>query len=254
MRLKDKVAIVTGSARGIGRAIALAFAREGAIVVVADRIPGHETVQMIRELGRPSLYVEVDVSNAGSVEHLVSRAIEEFGKIDVLVNNAGLFIYARVEDMTEEQWDLTFDVNMKGVFLCCRSVAREMIGRKIPGKIVNVSSIAGLAGYVGYSAYCASKRGVLAFTEALAKELGPSGINVNAVCPGDTETDMLVDEIRQTAKHRSVSEDVVRQEKLRSCPMGRFATPSDIANAVVFLVSDESRHVSGEFVKVNGGK
>jgi NAD(P)-dependent dehydrogenase (short-subunit alcohol dehydrogenase family) len=254
MRLKDKVAIVTGAGRGIGRAIALALAKEGASIVVADKEPGHETVKMIRELGRSGLYVEVDVRDAASVEHMVSQTVKEFGKIDALVNNAGLFFFARVEDMTEEQWDLTFDVNLKGMFLCCKAVAREMVSRKIPGKIVNVSSSAGLAGHVGYSAYCASKRGALAFTESLAKELGPSGVNVNAICPGDTETDMLTDEIKKVAEQKAVSEDRVKQEKLQNIPLGRFATPNDIANVVVFLVSEESRHVSGEFIKITGGK
>ncbi|MGB9022823.1 MAG: SDR family NAD(P)-dependent oxidoreductase [Candidatus Bathyarchaeia archaeon] len=254
MRLKDKAAIVTGASRGIGRVIALALAKEGASVVVADREPGHETVKMIQELGRSGLYVQVDVRDAASVQNLISRTIEEFGKVDVLVNNAGVFIFARVEDMTEEQWDLIFDVNIKGMFLCCKAVAREMIARKVPGKIVNVSSSAGLAGHVGYSAYCSSKRAVLAFTESLAKELGPCGINVNAICPGDTETDMLADEVRKVAKQKSISEDRVRQDKLQNIPLGRFATPDDIANVVVFLVSNESRHVSGEFIKITGGK
>ena len=254
MRLKDRVAIVTGASRGIGRAIALALAREGASVVVADKEPGDETVKMIQELGRPALYAEVDVRDAASVEQLVSRTNSKFGKIDVLVNNAGVFIFARVEDMTEEQWDLTFDVNMKGMFLCCKAVAREMISRKVSGKIVNVSSSAGLAGHVGYSAYCSSKRAVLAFTESLAKELGPYGINVNAICPGDTETDMLADEVRKVAKQKSISEDRVRQDKLQNIPLGGFATPDDIANVVVFLVSNESRHVSGEFIRITGGK
>lgn len=254
MRLKDRAAIVTGAGRGIGRAIALALAREGASVVVADKEPGHETVKMIQELGRPALYVEVDVRNTVSVDQLVSRTISEFGKVDILVNNAGVFFLAKVEDMTEEQWDLTFDVNIKGMFLCCKAAAREMISRKTSGKIVNVSSSAALTGHVGYSAYCSSKRAVLAFTESLAKELGPHGINVNAICPGDTETEMLADEIKKVAKQKSMPEERVRQDKLQNIPLGRFATPDDIANVVVFLVSDESRHVSGEFIRITGGK
>jgi meso-butanediol dehydrogenase/(S,S)-butanediol dehydrogenase/diacetyl reductase len=254
MRLEDKVALVTGSAGGIGRAIALSLAKEGASVVVADKEPGHETLNMIRALGRPAFYVAVDVRDARSVEQLVSRAIQEYGKIDVLVNNAGVFIYATVVDMTEEQWNLTFDVNTKGFFLCCKAVAREMIARKIAGKIINVSSSAALTGHVGYSAYCSSKRAVLAFSESLAKELGPFGINVNAICPGDTDTDMLADEIRKLAIQKAVSQDQVRKEKLVNIPLGRFATPEDIANVVIFLASDESRHVSGEFIKITGGK
>jgi meso-butanediol dehydrogenase / (S,S)-butanediol dehydrogenase / diacetyl reductase len=254
MRLKGKAVIVTGSARGIGRAVALSLAKEGASVVVADKEPGHETVRMIHALGKPAFYVAVDVRDARSVEELVSRAIQEYGKIDVLVNNAGVFIHATVVDMTEEQWNLTFDVNTKGIFLSCQAVAREMITRKIAGKIINVSSSAALTGHVGYSAYCSSKRAVLAFSECLAKELGPSGINVNAICPGDTETDMLEDEIRKIAMQKAIPEDQARQEKLANIPLGRFATPEDIANIVVFLASDESRHVSGEFIKITGGK
>ena len=254
MRLEDKVAIVTGSARGIGRAIALSLANEGASVVVADKEPGHETASMIRALGKPAFYIAVDVRDGRSVEQLVSRTIQEFGKIDVLVNNAGVFIFATVVDMTEEQWNLTFDVNIKGIFLCCKAVAREMIARKIAGKIVNVSSSAALAGHVGYSAYCSSKRAVLAFSESLAKELGPFGINVNAICPGDTETDMLTDEVKKIAAQKDISQDRARQGKLENIPLGRFATPEDIANVVVFLASDEARHVSGEFIKITGGK
>jgi meso-butanediol dehydrogenase/(S,S)-butanediol dehydrogenase/diacetyl reductase len=254
MRLKGKAVIVTGSARGIGRAVALSLAKEGASVVVADKEPGHETVRMIHALGKPAFYVAVDVRDARSVEELVSRAIQEYGKIDVLVNNAGVFIHATVVDMTEEQWNLTFDVNTKGIFLSCQAVAREMITRKIAGKIINVSSSAALTGHVGYSAYCSSKRAVLAFSECLAKELGPFGINVNAICPGDTETDMLEDEIRNIAMQKAIPEDQARQEKLANIPLGRFATPEDIANIVVFLASDESRHVSGEFIKITGGK
>ncbi len=254
MRLKGKAVIVTGSARGIGRAVALSLAKEGASVVVADKEPGHETVRMIHALGKPAFYVAVDVRDARSVEELVSRAIQEYGKIDVLVNNAGVFIHATVVDMTEEQWNLTFDVNTKGIFLSCQAVAREMITRKIAGKIINVSSSAALTGHVGYSAYCSSKRAVLAFSECLAKELGPFGINVNAICPGDTETDMLEDEIRNIAIQKAIPEDQARQEKLANIPLGRFATPEDIANIVVFLASDESRHVSGEFIKITGGK
>jgi meso-butanediol dehydrogenase/(S,S)-butanediol dehydrogenase/diacetyl reductase len=254
MRLKGKAVIVTGSARGIGRAVALSLAKEGASVIVADKEPGHETVRMIHALGKPAFYVAVDVRVARSVEELVSRAIQEYGKIDVLVNNAGVFIHATVVDMTEEQWNLTFDVNTKGIFLSCQAVAREMITRKIAGKIINVSSSAALTGHVGYSAYCSSKRAVLAFSECLAKELGPFGINVNAICPGDTETAMLEDEIRNIAMQKAIPEDQARQEKLANIPLGRFATPEDIANIVVFLASDESRHVSGEFIKITGGK
>jgi len=138
--------------------------------------------------------------------------------------------------------------------LCCRAVAREMIRHGTRGKIVNISSNAGLVGYAGYSAYCVSKSGILGFTQSLAKELAPFNIHVNAICPGDIETDMLADEIRKVAKFKSISEDAVRKEKMESIPIGRFAKPEEVAKLVVFLASDESDYITGEFVKITGGK
>jgi NAD(P)-dependent dehydrogenase (short-subunit alcohol dehydrogenase family) len=254
MRLRDKVAIVTGGSRGAGRAIALTFAKEGADVVIADRQPGNETAKAVQEFGRASFWQEVDVSKTEDAERMTSRTVKEFGKVDILVNNAAVFVHSKVVDMTEDQWNFVLGVNLKGAFLCCRAVAREMIRRNAGGKIVNISSNAGLVGYANYSAYCASKWGLLGFTQSLAKELAPFRINVNAICPGDIDTEMLQEEIRKIANARSVSEQEVRQEKLRSIPMGKFAAPQDIANLALFLVSDESSHITGDFIKVTGGK
>jgi NAD(P)-dependent dehydrogenase (short-subunit alcohol dehydrogenase family) len=254
VRLSDKVAIVTGASRGLGRAISLALAEEGADLVLADKDPTIETARLVSEIGRKALSVKLDIRNAADVDNMVSRTVKEYGKINVLVNNAGVFIAANVVDMTEQEWDLVLDVNAKGCFLCCRAVAREMIRHNIPGKIVNISSNAGLVGYDGYSAYCVSKFGIIGLTQSLAKELAPHNIHVNAICPGDIETDMLVDEIRKVAKTKSASEEEVKKEKMQSIPIGRFAKPREVAQLVVFLASEESNYVTGAFVKITGGK
>ena len=254
MRLSDKIAIVTGASRGLGRAISLALAQEGADLVLADKDPTDDTAKLVQVIGRKALSIRLDIRNMPDVESLVSRALKEYGKIDILINNAGVFIAANVVDMTEQEWDLVLDVNAKGCFLCCKTVAREMIRQNIPGKIVNISSNAGLIGYAGYSAYCVSKFGIIGFTQSLAKELAPYNIHVNAICPGDIETDMLIDEIKKVARTRSESEEVVKKEKMLSIPIGRFAKPNEVARLVVFLASEESNYVTGAFVKITGGK
>ena len=254
MRLSDKVAIVTGASRGLGRAISLALAQEGADLVLADKDSTDQTAKLVQDIGRKALSVRLDIRNATDVDNMVSRALKEYGRIDILINNAGVFIGANVVDMTEQEWDLVLDVNAKGCFLCCKAVAREMIRQRIPGKIVNISSNAGLVAYAGYSAYCASKLGIVSFTQSLAKELAPHNIHVNAICPGDIETDMLIDEIEEVAKTRSTSVELVKKEKMQSIPIGRFAKPNEVASLVVFLVSEESNYVTGAFVKITGGK
>jgi len=254
VRLSDKIAIVTGASRGLGRAISLALAQEGADLVLADKDPTDDTAKLVQVIGRKALSIRLDIRNMPDVESMVSRALKEYGKIDILINNAGVFIAANVVDMTEQEWDLVLDVNAKGCFLCCKTVAREMIRQNIPGKIVNISSNAGLIGYAGYSAYCVSKFGIIGFTQSLAKELAPYNIHVNAICPGDIETDMLIDEIKKVARTRSESEEVVKKEKMLSIPIGRFAKPNEVARLVVFLASEESNYVTGAFVKITGGK
>jgi NAD(P)-dependent dehydrogenase (short-subunit alcohol dehydrogenase family) len=252
--LHGKVAVVTGASRGLGKAISVALAREGADLVLGARGSTEETADLVKESGRKALSIKLDVKNPDSVNNMVVRATDEYGKIDILVNNAGTFVSANVVDMTEEQWSNVLDVNAKGTFLCCKAVARDMISRGTAGKIINVSSNAGVVGYAGYSAYCASKSAVLALTESLAKELARFNIHVNAICPGDIETDMLIDEIREVAKVRSISENEIRMEKMKSIPIGRFAKPDEVARLVVFLASDESNYITGEFIKITGGK
>ena len=254
MRLSDKVAIVTGASRGLGRAISLALAQEGADLVLADKDSTDQTAELVQDIGRKALPIRLDIRNMTDVDNMISRTLKQFGKVDILVNNAGVFIAANVVDMTEQEWDLVVDVNAKGCFLCCKAVAKEMIKQNIPGKIVNISSNAGLVGYAGYSAYCVSKFGIIGLTQSLAKELAPHNIHVNAICPGDIETDMLIDEIKKVAKTKSAPEEAVKKEKTQSIPMGRFAKPYEVARLVVFLASEESNYVTGAFVKITGGK
>jgi len=254
LRLRDKVAIVTGASRGLGRAISLALATEGATVVAAARSRPDETAKLVHDLGYKALPIVADVRDAFSVDNMITQTIQHFGRVDILVNNAGVFVPANVVDMSEDEWDLTIDVNMKGAFLCCRAAAKEMIKRKTGGRIVNISSNAGLIGYAGYAAYCASKWGLLGFTQSLAKELAPFQINVNAICPGDIETDMLMHEIRDVAKVRSVPEMQIRKEKMESIPLRRFAKPDEVARLVVFLCSDDAEYITGTHIKITGGK
>jgi len=254
VRLSDKVAIVTGASRGLGRAIALAIAEEGADLVLADKDQTDVTSRLVRESGRRALSVRLDIRNATDVDNMVSQTVKEYGKVDILINNAGVFVASNVADMTEQEWDLVLDVNAKGCFLCCRAVLKEMIRQNIPGKIVNISSNAGLVGYAGCSAYCVSKFGIIGFTQSLAKEVARYNIHVNAICPGDIETEMLVDEIKKVAKTRAALEEEVKKEKMQSIPIGRFAKPEEVAHLAVFLVSDEADYITGSTVKITGGK
>jgi 3-oxoacyl-[acyl-carrier protein] reductase len=247
--IRGKAAIVTGAASGIGRAIALDLAGAGSRVVIADRaLDGAESVaREIGAAGGTAIAAETDVTSRHSVEQAVQRALQEFGGIDILVNNAGVIGSYTVVDLKEEDLDRTFDVNLKGVLLCSQAVARHMIERR-SGKIVNVgssfssrASVCNLSG--GGADYCASKAAVQALTRSLAMELGPHGINVNAVAPGITNTPMhgVLWEGAQAYYHGSV-------------PLGRLAEPEDIADVVLFLVTDAARYITGQTIHVNGGQ
>ncbi len=247
--IRGKAAMVTGAASGIGRAIALDLAGAGSRVVIADRaLDGAEGVaREIGAAGGTAIAAETDVTSRKSVEQTVQRALQEFGGIDILVNNAGIIGSYTVVDLKEEDLDRTFDVNLKGVLLCSQTVARHMIERR-SGKIVNVgssfssrASVCNLSG--GGADYCASKAAVQALTRSLAMELGPHGINVNAVAPGITNTPMhgVLWEGAQAYYHGSV-------------PLGRLAEPEDIADVVLFLVTDAARYITGQTIHVNGGQ
>lgn len=244
MMLKDSVAIVTGSGRGIGRAIALELAAAGAKVVVnyagrSDK--AEEAVQLIRDLGGESLAVQADVSQAADVDRLVQTTLERFGKIDILINNAGITRDSLLLRMKEADWDAVLATNLKGLFLCTKAVSKGMLKQR-SGVIVNISSVVGLAGNVGQANYAAAKAGVIGFSKSIAKEFAPRGIRVNVVAPGYINTDMT----------ETLPEEV-RSEILRAVPLGRLGEPEDIAKVVRFLVSPEAAYITGHTLCVDGG-
>jgi NAD(P)-dependent dehydrogenase (short-subunit alcohol dehydrogenase family) len=255
MRLANKVAMVTGAGRGMGRAISIRFAQEGAdiaaVEVNADTL--REVAEEVGEQGRKCLPIQADVSKLPDIDAMVARALEAFGRIDILVNNAGVTKALGLFDITEADWDWMHSVNLKGLFFCLQRVAREMARRK-QGKIVNIASIAG-KGYPGTSnaAYAASKGGVIALTKVAAQLLGPDNINVNAICPGVTRTEMFQRLATDRARQRGVSIDEVIKAREETIPIRRSNTPDDIAMMAVFLASDESANITGQVINVDGG-
>ena len=243
MRLKGKVAIVTGAGRGMGEAIAMRLAEEGAKVVVADvdEKPGQEVAEKIRNIGAEAIAIKADVAKRKEAQNVVEACVNQFKSVDILVNNAGIVRYAPFIDMTEEDWDMVVDVDLKGVFNCTQFAAKHMI-RQGNGKIVSISSRSYLGGVINQASYVAAKAGVVAFTRAVARELGEYNVNVNCIAPGPTETRMLA--------QLSGNE---RKEKIKLVPLGRFGDPADIANAVLFLVSEDADFITGEVLHVTGG-
>lgn len=244
MRLKDKVAIVTGGGQGIGRTTALTFAREGAKVVVAD-MNDETTKKVVEEItsaGGQALAINVNVTQAESVDAMV-KATQEWGggRIDAIVNNAGITKDSRLQKMGEDQWDAVINVNLKGVWLCGKAVAGIMADQG-GGSIMNASSIVGIYGNFGQSNYSATKGGVIAMTKTWSIELGPKGVRVNAVAPGFTMTPML----------ETVPEKVLDDIKSKT-PLRRLGQPEDIANTYLFLASDESSFITGQVIEVSGG-
>jgi 3-oxoacyl-[acyl-carrier protein] reductase len=242
MRLENKVAVITGAGSGIGKETALRFALEGAKVVVADmnEKAGEETVAEIKKNGE-GFFVKLDVSNREQSKQMVKTTLEKYGRIDVLINNAGIVQDAFLSKMTEEQWDKVIDVNLKGVFNCTQAVAEVMMNQG-NGVIINTSSIVGLNGNVGQVNYAATKAGLIGMTKTLAKELGRKGIRVNAVAPGFITTPMT----------SNVPEKILEMMKEKT-PLRRLGEPKDIANAYLYLASDESNFVNGTVLCVDGG-
>jgi 3-oxoacyl-[acyl-carrier protein] reductase len=244
MRLEGKRAIVTGGSRGIGRAIALRLADEGADVAVcasSSAASAEAVAEEIRAKGRKALGCQADVSNAAQVEALISETLEAFSSIDILVNNAGINRDGLIMRMKEEDWDSVLDVNLKGAFLCTKAVSRSMMKAR-SGRIVNLSSVVGLMGNAGQVNYSASKAGLLGLTKSSAKELGSRGITVNAVCPGFIPTDMT-DGMPEQGKAALI--DLI--------PLGRLGTTENIAAAVAFLASDDASYITGQSIVVDGG-
>lgn len=247
--LTGKVAIVTGARRGIGRGIALTLAKAGANVTVSDVSleDCQKVVGEVEALGRKGLAVKCDVSKKAEVDEMVQKTVAEFGKVDILVNNAGILGgFKPFLELTEEDWDKVIEINLKGQFLCAQSAAREMIRNKW-GRIVNIASIASGQVGVGFpqiAHYCASKGGITAMTEALALELSPQGVNVNAIGPGVIETEMT---------KGMLADEKTRQGMLMRVPKGRVGQPEDIGAAAVFLASDEADYITGATLFVDGG-
>lgn len=254
MKLENKVAIVTGGNRGIGRAISLTFAQEGAKVVIAARneTKAKEVMDEIKKQGSECLFVRTDVSQSEEVDNLVKATLDEFKRIDILVNNAGIISMALVVDLQEKDWDDNINVNAKGVFLCCRAVAKQMIKQK-SGKIINMSSGLGKLGAPRYAHYCASKAAVIVFTQALALELAPYGININSLAPGIIVTDMTRWEWEWDRKTRGMSLKELEEKALASIPLRKLGTPEDVARVVVFLASKDSDYLTGQCINVDGG-
>jgi len=255
--VQDKVVLVTGAAAGIGRAIALAMAREGGAVAVADidRAAAERVSQEASGNGNNAraLAIEADCGDVASIDAMVARTVAEFGRLDVMVNNAGVTRFAHIMDLTETDWDRIHRVNAKGVFFCLQSAARQMIGRG-GGRIINMASISG-RGYAGASnaAYAASKGAVIALTKMAAQQLGRHDINVNAICPGVTRTELGTRNAIGRAAARGMTVEQLQAEQESGIPIGRANTPHDIAAMAVFLASPGARNITGQCYNVDGG-
>ena len=243
MKLTGQVAIITGGARGIGREIALAFANEGADVALFDVNPEQleRTAQELRALGRRAEGLTVDVTDGKQVDDGVAKVLDKLGRIDILINNAGITKDGLLIRMDDAQWDRVLNINLKGTFLCTRAVAKHLLKQR-RGRIVSIASIVGIIGNPGQANYAASKAGIIGMTKSVAKELASRGVTCNAIAPGFIKTEMT-DALPEQAKQRLIE----------AIPMGTLGEPADVAQAALFLVSDAARYITGQVVVVDGG-
>ncbi|HKL79126.1 MAG TPA: 3-oxoacyl-[acyl-carrier-protein] reductase [Mobilitalea sp.] len=242
--LKGKIAVVTGASKGIGRAIALQFAEHGAKVVVNYRssiAQVEELLLAIRNIGSEAIAVQADVSQEEEAKSLIEAAVNEYGRIDIFVNNAGITSDNLLMRMSEEEFDKVININLKGTFFCLKHVAKVMLKQK-SGKIINISSVVGITGNVGQTNYAASKAGVIGMTKTVARELGSRGITVNAIAPGFIETDMT-----------DSLPDKVRELSLSNIPLRRYGTVDEVAGVVSFLASDAANYITGQVIQIDGG-
>lgn len=246
MLLEGKKAVVTGSSRGIGKAIALKLAREGADVVInyymdSDLADAESVVNEIKALGRDALAVQGDVSDSSQAENIIKEAEDRFGRVDILVNNAGITRDGLLIKMKEEEWDAVLNANLKSVYNCTKAVAKLMMKQRY-GRIVNIASVVGVTGNAGQGNYAASKAGVIGFSKSIAKELASRNITVNAIAPGFIQTDMT----------KKLSDSIIEQINSQ-IPQGRMGTAEDVANLAGFLASDEAAYITGQVINVDGG-
>lgn len=243
MNLQDKVAVVTGGSRGIGRATALRLSQEGAdVLIAATTTDGASRVaNEIERLGRKALGLAVNVANLEDCENLIKTALDKFSKIDILINNAGITRDNLLVRMKPEEWDRVLDVNLKGTYNCIRAATKTFMKQRA-GKIINITSVVGMMGNAGQANYCASKAGIIGLTKSVARELATRNVQVNAVAPGYIETDMTKD----------LSDDV-RQAMVAAIPLGRIGNPEDVAALVAFLASENSDYITGQIITVDGG-
>lgn len=241
--LADKVAVVTGAGRGIGRAVALAYARMGADVACVSRTEENsaKAAVEVEALGRRAWAVAVDVSDTAAVDAAAGKILDDAGRVDILVNNAGVTRDNLLMRMSEEEWDTVINTNLKGAFNFTKALTRPFIKQR-SGRIINIASVIGLIGNAGQSNYAASKAALIGFTKSIAKELAPRGITVNAIAPGFIETDMT-----------AALDDKVRESIIGNVPLGRFGSPDDIAHAAVFLAMEPSGYITGQVLTVDGG-
>ena len=246
-RLEGKVAIITGSNRGIGKGIAIAFAKEGCKVVVSnykEDNEGEEVANEIKKLGSNAIFIKADVSKDKDMKNLIEKTVKKFGKLDIIVNNAGILVFGSVKELTEKDWDRQMSVNLKGAFFGTKYAVEQMVKQGKGGRIINISSIAGLVGFPGISAYCASKGGLTELTREVALDCAKDGITVNAINPGVIVTDMTKSMLADKATKKMLFENT---------PVGRVGKPEDIGNAAVFLALDESSFITGHNLVVDGG-
>jgi len=241
--LEGKVAIITGAARGLGRSMAVGLAKFGAHVVITDVIDTSDTLEEIKKFDDQSFDLQVDVSDESDVETMIKKTVDNFGSIDIFVNNAGILKTANAEDFSEEDWKKVIDVNLNGVFLCAQAAGKQMIEQK-SGKIINISSIAGLSGYASSVAYSASKAGVISLTKTLAAEWGKHNIQVNAICPGVFATNMTEDYLKD--------EDFKEMIKTK-VPLSRYAKSDELIGTIIYLASNASDYMTGHALVIDGG-
>ena len=239
--LKDKVALITGAASGIGKATALRFAEEGAKIVVADFADGSQTVKEVEALGSKAVYIQANVTDIENCKAMVAKAIEAFGRVDILINNAGITKDAMMKKMSKDAWDAVIGVNLTGVFNCTSAVLPHMLENQF-GVVLTTSSIVGLFGNVGQTNYAASKWGVIGMTKSWAKEMAKNGLRFNCVAPGFIGTDMV----------RKIPEEVLKEKIIIKIPAGRLGEPEEIAAAFAFLASDDAKFINGAVLSVDG--